>query len=425
MTGVIDRILFGRDGAPFQKRVYFWNLCSSLIYAFQSAVLLLIVTRVGGLNEAGFFSILYVTTQMLASLGSYSMRNFQVSDAKDEYDFRCYYSSRVLTCVLMAVCVLGYWFLFQRSMKSLFVTLFLCLYRVTDGMEDVYHGEVQKKGRLDAVSIARVIRIAVSVVFFAAAYLITHDLIIASGALSIVSHLIYMACNLSLRQRYPYMTASLASGKVMRLLQTCFPTCASAILYNYLANAPKYAIEANLNAESQAIFNIIFMPIFVINVLSMFVYNPMVASMGVSWQEGRLSQMKKQIMILCFMILGITLFVAVCGYLFGYWMLGIVYGVNLHEWRGLLTVLLLFGGISALDAFLVVVLTIIREQKFVLYGYITALVFCLIFMNPIVKRFELLGAGCLYGLLMGVVMLVFGAVVLHKLYITKPKEPGY
>ena len=78
--------------------------------------------------------------------------------------------------------------------------------------------------------------------------------------------------------------------------------------------------------------------------------------------------------------------------------------------------LLLFGGISALDAFLVVVLTIIREQKFVLYGYIAALVFCLLFMNRIVIRYQLFGAGCLYGLLMSVVLIVFSIVVIRKLF---------
>ena len=416
MTGTIDRLLFGKDDAGVQKRVYFWNLCSSLIYALQSAVLLLIVTRIGGLNEAGFFSILYVTTQMFASLGSYSMRNFQVSDAKDEYSFKTYYSSRLLTCLLMLLCCGGYWLLFQRGARSLAVIACLSIYRTTDGLEDVYHAEIQKKGRLDAASIGRCLRIAVSVTLFAVSYALTRNLVTASAVLAGVSHLIYVLCNVSFMRRYPYLKTSVSFDKVLPLLVTCFPTCASALLYNYLANAPKYAIEANLDAESQAIFNIIFMPIFVINVLSMFIYNPMVASMGVSWQEKRIAQLKKQIFTLCVMILGITVFVAVCGYLFGYWMLGLVYGVDLAQWRGLLTVLLLFGGISALDAFLVVVLTIIREQKFVLYGYIAALVFCLLFMNRIVIRYQLFGAGCLYGLLMSVVLIVFSIVVIRKLF---------
>ncbi len=422
MIRVIDRILFGKDEMQVQKRVYFWNLCASLIYSLQSAVLLLVVTRAGGLNEAGFFSILYVTTQMLASLGSYSMRNFQVSDAKDEYSFKHYYSSRLLTCMMMILCCCGYWLLFQRGAKSLAVIACLTIYRTTDGMEDVYHAEIQKQGRLDAASIGRSIRIIAAVILFAAAYILSHDLVIASAVLAVVSHVIYMLCNISFIKRYPYLKTSVSSKRVISLLQVCFPTCASALLYNYLANAPKYAIEANLTAESQAIFNIIFMPIFVINVLSMFVYNPMVASMGVCWQEGRVEQLKKQILTLVFMILGITVFVAVCGYLFGYYLLGIVYGVDLAEWRSLLTVLLLFGGISALDAFLVVVLTIIREQKFILYGYLAALVFCLLFMNTIVKKYELLGAGLLYGLLMAVVMIVFCAVLFAKLYSSKAKE---
>ena len=103
----MTELLFGK-GAPSPKRIYIWNLITSLLYSAQSALLLLVVTRAGGLEAAGIFSIAYTVTQTLASLGSYSMRNYQVSDTRGEFPFRTYYSSRVVTCLVMIAADLGY-----------------------------------------------------------------------------------------------------------------------------------------------------------------------------------------------------------------------------------------------------------------------------------------------------------------------------
>lgn len=57
---------------------------ASLLYSFQSALMLLVVTRVAGLVVGGIFSIAYTVSQMFASVGSFSMRDFQVSDVRNK-----------------------------------------------------------------------------------------------------------------------------------------------------------------------------------------------------------------------------------------------------------------------------------------------------------------------------------------------------
>ena len=98
----MQKLFFGK-GAPSRNRIYFWNLASSMVYTLQSAILLLVITRAGGLFAAGTFSAVYAITQTLTSLGSYSMRNYQVSDIRDEYGFSTYFSSRVVTSLVMVM----------------------------------------------------------------------------------------------------------------------------------------------------------------------------------------------------------------------------------------------------------------------------------------------------------------------------------
>ena len=49
---LLDGLLFGKEEA-ISRRAYGWNLVSSLLFSLQSALFLLIVTRIGGADTAG------------------------------------------------------------------------------------------------------------------------------------------------------------------------------------------------------------------------------------------------------------------------------------------------------------------------------------------------------------------------------------
>ena len=145
----IIRKWFIKDDKNILRKSALWNLISSVEYSLQSAVLMLIVTRAGGLYDAGVFTIAYTLTQMMATIGSYGMRSFQVSDIKNEYSFGSYLSSRVLSILAMIVICMSYGFYQGYDGQKLFIIAMLCGYRIVDDLEDVFHGEMQKDMRLD------------------------------------------------------------------------------------------------------------------------------------------------------------------------------------------------------------------------------------------------------------------------------------
>lgn len=411
MTNWMRKILFG-DGSNIPQRTYITNLCASLIYSIQSALLLLVVTRVGGLYQAGIFSIIYTVTQTLASLGSYSMRSFQVSDVKNEYSFRNYYSSRIVTCFLMMVACLLYAIIKGLPWEQVIVVLVFGIYRTVDGLEDVYHGFVQKEGRLDVSSVAVFLRIIVSVLMFMISYVLFRNLLIASTILAMTSIGIYFLFNRILKQEYGQLKTEFGTERVLALLQTCFPIFAGAILYNYLVNVPKYSIDRVLDQETQTVFNILFMPIFVINVLSSMVFKPMIVYMSVWWKERKIKKVVFAVIKQCLIILLLTIGVAVCGYLFGTQVLGWIYGVDLVKYRWFFMILLLLGGISALGTFFSVVLTIMRRQIFIILGYLCAFLCSMFFVDRIVAEWGIFGAGIAYGFIMFAATAFFAICIL-------------
>lgn len=134
-------------------------------------------------------------------------------------------------------------------------------------IEDVFHGRLQQKGRLDIASKILGIRLSLFIISFILSYMITHNLLVTeivtvSGSLALAWGL-----NRIPRSYYEYKRISIERKRCVGLIKICFPLAVSMILIMYMANAPKYIIDTVVSDEIQTKFNIIFMPVFVISIV--------------------------------------------------------------------------------------------------------------------------------------------------------------
>ena len=84
-----------------RKSDMIWNTASGIIDAAQSILMLSLITRICGLQDAGIFSIAYSISILMLTISRYGMRDYQVTDLKEKYDFNVYFSSRVVTTIGM------------------------------------------------------------------------------------------------------------------------------------------------------------------------------------------------------------------------------------------------------------------------------------------------------------------------------------
>lgn len=411
----ISNWIIGTEKNIMEKGVI-WNLISSVEYSLQSAVLMLVITRCCGLMDAGIFAIAYSVTQMMATIGSYGMRSFQVSDAKKEYSFATYFTSRIVSVVAMVIICMSYAVLQNYDTQKMIMVALWCGYRIVEDIEDVFHGEMQKVLRLDIAAKIMSVRILVVTIIFSVIFALTKNLIVSSMALLGSTILLTIFMNGAVLTLFEDISLKITKDQVVRLLWTCLPVCLGGFLYNYLVNAPKYAIDRNLSADMQTIFNILFMPIFAINMLSSFIFKPMIAKMGICWHEGRKKQFAEMVVKQLVIILVLTIALVIAGVVIGVDILGIVYGVDLSSYRQLFAILVTFGGVAAMSAYLIVVLTIVRQQKYIIVAYMLAVVFNWIFIDKIVIRYQLMGAGIVYGIAMSIVTITFMAVLIRTIY---------
>ncbi|MBE5789028.1 MAG: hypothetical protein E7325_05150 [Clostridiales bacterium] len=401
---MLDRLLFGKEEAV-SRRAYGWNLVSSLLFSLQSALFLLIVTRIGGADTAGGFVILYTVAQTLNAVGTWNLREYQVSDLREVFSFPAYYTARWITCLLMMIAAAGYGILRGVDSEGFFVLLCLTGYRLVEDLEDVYHGAVQRAGRFDAVSLAMSLRIGVSSLCFCAAYAVSRSLRWASAALLISCLLCWLLLRRPLCRRFPALRPGLSLVPVPKLLWQGFPIFAGLFLYSYLINAPRYSLDALMPREAQTVFGVLFMPVFSINLLSAFLYRPKLVALTEAWNRGDGPAFRRAVGLQLILVAGITGAIALFGVTLGWRLLEWLYGVSLAKWRGTFGLLLAFGGVTAAAFYLNTLLTVMRRQGFILAGYLLALGVHAGATAPLIRARGIHGAALAYGAIMGALLI--------------------
>lgn len=401
-----------------ERDSFLWNMASSMLYAFQSVILLMILTRTVGLTYAGIFTLAYANANLFLNIGKYGMRNYQVSDVAQQYSFGEYLISRKISVFLMMLFAVIYvvFTAYTRNYSSekSWIILWMCCFKAADAAEDVYYGEYQRQGRLDVAAKIMTLRLGVSLFLFSVIVIIKENLLWALIASTLATTLLLYVC-LKQSQRFFVIKQEIKPENIRHLMRDCFPLAAGAFLSFYIGNAPKYAIDSLLSDELQACYGFIAMPVFVIGLLNGFIFTPMMYRMSMQWNDRSYHKFVKETIFQVGIVAVVTIFCIAGAWLVGIPVLSFLYNTDLAPFKHELIILLVGGGFLGLSGLLNALITIMRKQKSILASYILVSVCALLFSNPIVKQYEMSGAAWLYLILMGVLCLCFGIIYLYTL----------
>lgn len=423
------RFLIG-DKKQAVKASLFWNSAGGMLSAFQSVLFLMILSRVLGLAESGLFSIAFANANLFANIGRFGVRNFQVSDVQKEYSFSEYLTARFWTTGLMIICFSAYliWIGVTRHYSSykFLLIFFVCFSKIIDSIEDVFYGYLQQRGRLDIGARILTIRLSVLYISFFLVVLLLRNQMAAILISSVFSALSCWYCFYLIRRPIKLPRLRDVDWKlnrnILNLLIVCIPLFLSTFLSIYIGNAPKYAIDSSMTEEIQAIFSFISMPIFVINLLNNFIYQPFLFQLSQEWKSGRLKRFGKTILIEMAVILLISLGVILAGKLIGIWALSILYSVDLKAYELDFIILLAGGSFLAYSGFFISILTIMRKQKAIAWIYGGVSLLALVLSAPLVQSSGIRGASWLYFFLMLILAVLSGLLVLLVYYKTKTER---
>ena len=431
---------------------YIWNAIGGMLNAGQSVLVLIIVTRVCGLEAAGLYSIAFATGNLFMYLGNYGVRNYQVSDVEEKFPFRSYVLHRLLTVALMLLVAAVYCtYSLLRGAYSPAKTMTvaaMCLLKAIDCLEEVLEGRLHQRGRLDLAGKMMTVRLLISIGGMLAVLVATRNLLTATNAAIILAAaaviLMAAACRRTLLplQPAPELVADVgnagaAPGAAAKnrgaatspaatsaavsaarrgalrdaavLMRVCFPVCAANFLSFYLINAPKYAIDAAMSETAQAQYNFIAMPVFVIQLLGMFVYQPVLVRMTLSWNRADKKGFLRDFLRIT---AGLLIIAALClggAYVLGIPVLSALYATDLSALKPELLLILTGGVFLAMNGFYSAVLTLMREQNRIPVMYLAGAVLSLILTPRFVGISGIMGAVISFVLIMAIVCALLSA----------------
>ena len=403
-----------------------------MLFAFQSVIMLMVLTRVCDLVVAGIFTLAFANANLFLTVGNYGMRNFQASDVRPQFTFNTYAKSRVLTS--MAMLVGSFVFLafsaisVGYSLEKIVVIVLMTLFKLVDTVEDVFGGNFQQHGRLDIGGRLQTGRVGTTLIVFCVCVVFSQSLIV-SLSIATVYTLAFLLIGLFLIRKYFGLpvkdngsslgraegivvggSRSAASSSIKLLLKVCFPLFLAAFLLFYVGNAPKYAIDAIMNDVAQAQYGFIAMPVFIVSLLAQFVYMPLIEPLSEKWIHRDYSMFMREFAVQIGIVLLITIVCDVAAFFFGIPILSWLYATDLKPFLIELIILVSGGGFLALASLFTMGITIMRKQRKLVWGYVSVALVALLISNPCVQAWGITGASWSYFLCMLALAVWFGVV---------------
>ena len=359
-------------------RDYVWNTVGVGLWGMVFPVLTIVVTQLAGAEQAGMFSLAFVTALLLMFVGNYGVRNFQASDLDEEYSFADYQVNRVLTVVIMLVAGITYCKFRGYTDQMWLMSLGVYLYKAVDALADVYEGRLQQVDKLYLAGISQAFRSAAALIGFSLALLITRNVGVSSIVMAVIAVLTFVVFTFPLAQLETPKSRSANAKRVIGLLKQCFPLFVALFMYNLIDNMPKFVMEGALSYDNQLYYNALYFPAHAILLTSGFIYKPMLLKMANAWADPTKRKKFDLIIVVMFVIIvAITVVVAGAMSWFGLAIMSFLYGIDFEQYRGLCFVMLAAGGVTAGIEFLYQVITVLRRQRAVTKLYLITFGFSL------------------------------------------------
>ncbi|MFC2776636.1 MAG: lipopolysaccharide biosynthesis protein [Pauljensenia sp.] len=400
-------------------RDYLWNTAASLMSSLAVVIMGVAIVRSGATDsfaraQYGLFTLALAIGQQYQTVGLYEVRTFHVTDVRRRFDFGTYLSTRLLTCLLM-VGLIAYhsWTASTKEPYPAFTVIAaMALLRIFDAFEDVYYSEFQRSGRLDIAGKACFARIFTTTFLWSGLYWFTQDLLTSTLiTFAVTCVVLIVAYGLPARGVFPLLPSLNVRG-VAGILWECLPLFVAAFLNQYLANAPRFAIHAALGDEELGVFAIIYMPAVAINMLSLFVFRPLLTRMALRWTEGKRGEFFSIVRRGLLTTAGAFAIVAAVTYMIGPPLLTLVFGTDVSGYVGELMVLVLAGALNAASVILYYALATMRRLRAVLAVFVAAGATAYLLAPALTRSLAMMGASLAYAATMGLLALLFALVML-------------
>lgn len=357
------------------KKNILWNTIGSIFYSGCQWLISIVVVWMMSYETAGYLGLAMTTSSSFSAISLFNVRNFQVSDVKEEYNSRQYVGSRILTCITAMFCCSVYAGLKNDRYQALCIDAFMVI-RLVEALCDVLHGVNQKFDRYDYIGKSYIMRGAVTIVGFILGLKITNDLLL--------SLVLVAFCNLLLAIGYDiFRTKSLEnikpeiSKKTVEILKVCAPLVIFSFLLSMENLIPKEVLKDVAGPDKLGIYTSMASPTLVVQVFATVVFNPLLPGVSRLYNEEDYVGFRKMLHKLYAAFVGLSVIVTVGAILFGRIALKILFKESILEYYDLFMPIVWCTILTAVIWVLSAVLVAMRKIGWILVGMLVNFVICI------------------------------------------------
>ena len=373
MGAVTSGTLSGQEAeyaAGRTSRDYICNTIGTAAWGMVFPLLTIVVTQLVGVELAGMFSLAFVTASLLMIVANYGVRTFQVSDIAETHSFSDYQLNRWITCALAILVGVIYCSIRGYNAEMFTISMGVYVYKVIDGLADVYEGRLQQADKFYLAGISQAFRSLLVLIVFSLFLLISHNLPGACIAMAVAAVLSFLVLTFPLALLETPKSARATMHGVSDLFKQCATLFIALFMYSLIDNMPKFVMEGVLSYDNQLYFNALYFPAQMILLAVGLVYKPLLVRMAEAWADPeKHRRFDLSIAAIMLVILAITGVVALIMAWIGIPIMSFMYGLDFEPFRGLCFIMLAAGGVTAAIDFLYQVITVLRRQKDVMRLY--------------------------------------------------------
>ena len=410
MGAISDGGLSGQEehyAAHRTTRDFVWNTVGVGALGMVFPLLTMIATQLVGVEQAGMLSMAFVTGSLLMILANFGVRTYQISDVEETHSFADYQVNRWITCVIMVLVGVAYCAVRGYETEMFYLSIGIYLYRMVDGLADVYEGRLQQVDKLYLAGVSQAIRSVLALAVFAVALFVTRNMVVAGFAMAIAAAATFVVVTYPLTLLETPKSRKVSAGSVLALFKNTAPLFLALFLYAVIDNMPKFVMEGALSYDNQLYFNALYFPAQGILITAQLVYKPLLVRMAGVWQDAGKRRQFDLIMvgILAVIVVITVASVAVMAWI-GIPVMSFLYGIDFEQFRGLMFIMLAAGGVTAAIDFLYQTITVMRRQKDVTTLYLVTFGFSLFVPILLVMFTGLPGAVISYLIVMSILFVL-------------------
>ena len=287
----------------------------------------------------------------------------------------------------------------------------LCAFRLLEALDQYWYAAFQKHERLDIGGFSSVWRMVIAMALFTTVIAVNGDVVLACVVGTLAETAWLICYDIPRLRKIVHVGRPDFSPKALgQLLWACLPLFLASFLSAYLNNIAKYAIDAVGNDQMQAVFNVLFMPAFVINLFLIFFMRPSLTTLATHWLHRETAPFMRILVRLLGIAAGITAAVLVACAVIGIPILEWFYGMDLAGLMPALLVVMLGGGFLSASNVFYNAIVVIRVQHTVLIGYVVAIIIASVIATPLVAGQGIMGACIAYCIACAVLFVAFAVI---------------